>query len=696
MASSGIINGNQSGTQPYLRLAWNIVSQDIPNNRSRVRLQLILVSPYSLHFSASKTGSNNGSSFTYTGGFSGTGTRTLNTREIWVNHNSDGTRSQSVSGSFNIAVSWSGSQLNTISVSGSMNLDTIPRASEITAFSMGGSLQESSSNLVNVRLNVYSESFRFDVSLRYGSTTIATWNNQNFSHNSSRSLSLSSTQVNNLLSVMRNTSSGTVTIRVQTKSGSAGNNIGSLQTRNATANVHSNVHPFSSQPSASISGSGRDSTINRYVQNVSRVAMSASTFTAGYGATITSRTLIIRHSSGTQVERSEHNGTSATSPTLRRSGTYNIYSQITDSRGRSYTSGARQITVQEYAEPVIRGFRADRLEATPTSVDIRREGNHSSLGGLNPADIVASYRTLNGNWQEISHASLPNHTSDSFGATPTSTGHSVTESFEFRLLVTDSFNNTAEATATVSTQRVVLDVHKNEGVGVGKIHERGVLDVDGEAHFAGDLFVNGTNLSRLVSFASAEGIPTPIEDTSTFWQSLPQGSYFVGQNQIPNQPSSWGIMVHTTQNFGSGSDFTTMWYSQSSGRIFRKSGNRTVNTSWLQIDSSSGSNSNGNWVRMGDGTQMCWYRQFRIETDPASSSRLSGVWVFPMSFVDHSDLSITGTRRSNHGSRYQVESVVGVSPDNPSQATVRMYWHQGAYSSSNAALVNVIAIGRWK
>ena len=146
MANSGTINGNQSGTQPYLRISWSILNQDIPNNRSRVRLQLILVSPNSLYFSASKTGSNNGSSFTYTGGFSGTGTRTLNTRDIWVNHNSDGSRTQSVSANFNIAVTWSGSYLSSLSVSGNMSLDPIPRASTLSSFSIGSALKPSTAN----------------------------------------------------------------------------------------------------------------------------------------------------------------------------------------------------------------------------------------------------------------------------------------------------------------------------------------------------------------------------------------------------------------------------------------------------------------------------------------------------------------------------------------------------------------------
>jgi hypothetical protein len=39
---------------------------------------------------------------------------------------------------------------------------------------------------------------------------------------------------------------------------------------------------------------------------------------------------------------------------------------------------------------------------------------------------------------------------------------------------------------------VVLDIHKNEGVGIGKIHEKGVLDVEGDSYFEGNSYFDGT------------------------------------------------------------------------------------------------------------------------------------------------------------------------------------------------------------
>lgn len=623
MASSGTINGNQSGTQPYLRISWSVLSQDIPNNRSRVRLQLILVSPYSLFFSASKTGSNNGSSFTYTGGFSGTGTRTLNTREIWVNHNSDGTRTQSVNGSFNIQVTWGGSNLSSLSVSGSMNLDTIPRASEVTAFSTGSSLQISTSNSVNVRLNVYSDSFRFDVALRYGSKTIASWNNQNFSHNTSRSLSLSTTQVNNLLAAMRTVTSGTVTVRVQTKSGSGGSNIGSVQTRNATASIHSNVTPTATGFSVSIDGNGRDSTINRYVQNISRASASFNA-TARGGTYLVSNRIYIRRTNGSNS--STIHGDSGRSALLTISGEYEAVAETVDGRGRSATQRVT-FSVLSYSEPAITAFSATRNSSTPTVVDIVRNGTHS-LGTLNPTQVVVQRRTGSGSWTEVSGAGLSDYTEGSFGATRTSTGNSVTQSYEFRLLVTDSFGNDAEATSSVSTQRVVFDIHKNEGVGVGKIHERGVLDVDGQIFTNGDMRIEGNtvmdgdldlgtgNNGRLE--IHREGNPLRFRSPSD------NGYAFLSwHNESGTRRGYLGVPSNSASNF--------IFANENGGAIdLRGTGILHNGTEMV----AGGSNSNGEWYIFSNGIR------FAIRRWTISSSVSNATVDLPISFPNQMSVSV--------------------------------------------------------
>ena len=76
----------------------------------------------------------------------------------------------------------------------------------------------------------------------------------------------------------------------------------------------------------------------------------------------------------------------------------------------------------------------------------------------------------------------------------------------------------------------MLDIHKNEGVGIGKLHEQGVLDI------AGDMYLNGFN------FSYEEGTWTPLlEAVSTY--TIRRGRYIKSGNWVhvfgEIQPKTW-------------------------------------------------------------------------------------------------------------------------------------------------------------
>ena len=122
-------------------------------------------------------------------------------------------------------------------------------------------------------------------------------------------------------------------------------------------------------------------------------------------------------------------------------------------------------TVHAYSPPKITSFTAVRNSSTPTTVNIGRYGNWSTLGGDNPITIVIKRGSTI--IQNVTG------TSGTVSGTLVDTGRSVTSSYTYTVTLTDSFGNSASASATVSTDKVVLDIHKNEGVGIGKIHEQG-------------------------------------------------------------------------------------------------------------------------------------------------------------------------------------------------------------------------------
>jgi hypothetical protein len=137
---------------------------------------------------------------------------------------------------------------------------------------------------------------------------------------------------------------------------------------------------------------------------------------------------------------------------------------------------------------------------------------------------------------------------------------SVTSSYTYTLTLTDSFGNSASASATVSTDKVVLDIHKNEGVGIGKIHERGALDVGGKVYLNDGVVVdkriveylgNGINADDItVEWAMAAGPNFP--DSGWYYvNTVMYASTNSGRKQIIyGHPSSNKVYVRTRSNSG--------------------------------------------------------------------------------------------------------------------------------------------------
>lgn len=492
MASSGSFTGGRVGTSPYLILDWNVLEQDIPNNRSKVRLTLKCYSEYYISFSSTKSGNLYGTNFSYSGGMHGSNiTKTLYTKDVWVSHNSDGTKSVTFNASFNIAVTWSGSYLSSLSVSGTATLNTIPRASSLNSFTMNGNLSVNASSTISLSITRHSSSFTHDITLKLGSYTVKTWTGQG----TPTSLSLTGTEVNNMISRIPNATTATVTLIVQTKSGST--NIGSSVSRNATAVIDASVVPSASGLSVSIYGTGRDHTIGKFVQGISKVTSSFSAG-AGYGASITAAYIVIRRDSDDANSQTISSTNGTTAGVLSLSGTYEAIAVVTDSRGRTFAQRVT-FTVYAYTNPTISGFSASRNSSDETIVNLNASGNFTPLStGNNTLTILIERRLVGGSFSTLTSTTT---TSSTFSLTPSSTGNLITSSYEFRITITDSFGRSTSSTVTISTSKVVLDICKNNGVGVGKIWEQGALDIGGDAYVSGTMQAGTLKTNKAVDNA---------------------------------------------------------------------------------------------------------------------------------------------------------------------------------------------------
>src|SRR5690606_8580827 len=456
------------------------------------------------------------------------------------------------------------SNLGSVSISQTITLDTIPRASDFTAFSLSNAtLNTSTATTINYTLSRKSSSFSQAMTLKYGGTTIASWSTTG---SGALTRTLSATEVNKIISAMPTRTSGTLSLTMQTKSGSS--NIGSSVTRNITVSLNSAIKPSASGMSVSIYGSGRDKTINKYVQGVTRVTASF-TRSAGYGATIASSSIVVRRVSGAANSQTigSHSGTTSSAVSL--SGSYEAIGTVKDSRGRSNTVRAT-FTVEAYAAPKINTFTANRHATTRTTVTNPINVTWSALGGSNAANI-----TVVGIRPSASSTTMYTSTGNTTGSLSTTrsyTGQGEAYTYTYTITVTDSFGKKATAVQKVGTSFIELTISKGKGIGVGKVHERGSLDI------TGPMFINNVNRTF------ADTLP-PKGDSSSlaYWHSLEPGTYIVTPDTIVGQPSGYGFM-EVTRKSGI-SDFSVLWYVQSGGDIYRLSGNGSSLRPWQKLTS---------------------------------------------------------------------------------------------------------------
>ena len=250
-----------------------------------------------------------------------------------------------------------------------------------------------------------------------------------------------------------------------------------------------------------------------------------------------------------------------------------------------------------------------------------------------------------------------------FGATVTSTGNDVVQSYEFRVVLTDQFNRTATATATVTTQKVVLDIHKNEGVGIGKLHEEGALDISGLTHIHGDalrLFNGGNTLQIRSPFANGHGFMS--------WF----GSDGVRKGYV---------------GFG-GSDSNIFTVNNESNGELRLYGDKVmVGTTEI---ASRGSNSNGEYVRFYDGTQICWQR---FSVSNMSGGVHTSTRPFPIAFL--SGPVMTLSRDGYIGNTAVHDRATMSATEGATEFTFNYFSGTGTGLSGTRGL-RYIAIGRWR
>ena len=603
---------NKASFYAYLRMEVWENSKNLESNWTNIGYKISLVSsngypyasggsyPWSIQEGGVVKASGSISSYNVPAG----GTYQIATGNFNVAHNADGTKTGSFYSSF------TSSAHGTVSVSGSMALSTIPRASTPT-------LSASTVDYgvaVTINTNRLSTDFTHNMWASFSGEPVVIGN----SYTTSATWTVPLTMMNKI----PNATSSFCTIYVDTYSG--GTFIGT-KTVILNTTVPSNIVPTISTKTHAEAVSGLFANIGGYVQSLSKIR--ATLGGAGsYGSTITGYEITI--------DGKTYGGSDVTSDVITSSGSSTITYKITDSRGRTAT-GTNAITILAYTQPNLTSFSVVRKVGATTTLQVYRAGTFSHLTANNTGTMVV-YTKLKTATDWGTAKSTITSTTGTINETIELTGHSDERSYDVKVAFYDEFTSANPSTATLPVSTVTVPMSwSKDGIGAGKVIERGALDVGGDAFISGNLTLSGTGGNVYTTSKK----PTPAE--------------------IGASPSSH---THTLASLGAEAVTVT------------------------------GSSASGKYIKFADGTMICYNR---LVVNNLAITAGWGSWFisavlsysFPATFLDNPVVSVN------------VESTSGDIAIWAPQATTTTGFNgrftRGASATFNS-IVAWMAVGRWK
>ena len=464
MALSGSFSGSIRSGNYKLRVDWS-ATQNVTNNTSKITCTMYLVqaSSWSLNI-ASRTGNTTsiaGTSHSWTSpAINNSGGKTTKLGSVTsgnITHNADGSKSVTISATFKIQATISGTRYETITASDTVTLNTIPRATQPTVSSSSVNM----GSIVTISTPRASSSFTHDLSYKFAGSSwysIATGVGN-----------LMGWTVPDLASRIPNATSGTVTIRCITKSG--GTSIGT-KTVLLTAKVPTSVVPTISSVTATEATSGLAAQFGAFIQGKSKIAAKI-TAAGAKGSTIKKYS--------TTFSGTTYTGASWTSPTVSKSGTLSLVTTVTDSRGRT-AKKTTNITVLAYKKPFVTEFEVRRVnddglaDHNGAKASVAYDYSVASLGGKNTAAMAISYkRSTATTWSDpvATGSDL-----EGSGVRLLSGTFSTDYQYDWRITVTDWFGSSSTYTTVMPSGAVILDLKADgKGIGVGKTSEKEGVEI---------------------------------------------------------------------------------------------------------------------------------------------------------------------------------------------------------------------------
>jgi hypothetical protein len=252
-----------------------------------------------------------------------------------------------------------------------------------------------------------------------------------------------------LASKIPSATSGTVTIRCITKNGST--TIGT-KTVTMTLKVPASVVPTISSVATVEATSGLAAQFGAFIKSKSKIK---TTITAAGAKGSTIKTY------STTFNGKTYTGASWTSSAVTASGSLNLVTTVTDSRGRT-AKKTTTINVLNYSKPVINELQVYRVNAEGVAdqdgiyIAVRYKYSVTSLNSKNTASMVIEYkRSTETAWAQLLTGST---LSADTTALPTSPTFSTDYQYDVRLSLSDYFGSAVPYTAALQSGAVILDI----------------------------------------------------------------------------------------------------------------------------------------------------------------------------------------------------------------------------------------------
>ncbi|MGX6979048.1 DUF859 family phage minor structural protein [Vagococcus elongatus] len=515
MALSGVINGTFSGTaatnvKPVLE--WK-ATQNISNNTSAVTVSLVFIKSNSYWYPYNLGGHNvaitiNGNNATSSRAIDmrNTSRQVIWSRTVTVPHNADGTKSLNIGGSGSTGIN-----LGSYNVNGSITLNTIPRSSSM-------SVSPTSLN--------FGETVKFNISRASGSFThLINYNINGTSGNAVAKTNSTTPTWTIPLDLMKHCTTATsinVTLWLDTYNGNSKIGVKQYSVKvNIPASVTPTISLFSTvEKNTKISTLGLAA--NNFLQGNSQIECTSSA-SSQYGASIVKSTIDITGFSSINSGNTVVNLAGMTGQV----GAKTAKLTVTDSRGRTAES-SKEITIHAYEPPKINSFNAERKG---TNIVVTKSCTYSEVGSNTISYSLTRTGGATGSVGDITHDT----NTYTFG------GYAVDKSYEITMEISDKLNS-ASGIVIVGTDKQLMHIDRDNGIGIGKYRENGILDVSGDVYIDGKL-----NLSN-----GFESVYIPSNSDLDNYNNV--GFYYNPSNAeaktIKNTPENWSFSLLVEKHAG--------------------------------------------------------------------------------------------------------------------------------------------------